>query len=79
MGFGFDRGYETDVVRPHGLFGTEEVRTEVHRDIFGDTEVRREIVDRDMFGNVQDVRTEIVDRDAFGRVEDVRIEERRFW
>lgn len=55
-----------------GPFGREEVIEDVRTDRFGDTEVREEVVDRDMFGNVEDVREKVVDRDMFGNVEDVR-------
>lgn len=42
----------------------EDVRT----DMFGDTEVRRDIIDRDMFGHVTNVSEEVIDRDMFGNV-----------
>eukprot|EP00927_Polykrikos_kofoidii_P032309 TRINITY_DN2756_c0_g2_i1.p1 TRINITY_DN2756_c0_g2~~TRINITY_DN2756_c0_g2_i1.p1 ORF type:complete len:429 (+),score=49.71 TRINITY_DN2756_c0_g2_i1:63-1349(+) len=68
FGFGGDIGFD----RGPGLFGSEEVHREVRTDIFGDTETRTEIIDRDMFGHVTDVRERVVDRDMFGRIEDVR-------
>jgi len=70
---GFRLGHERiveDVRQPifFGLGGSEEVRETVRTDMFGDTEVRREVIDRDVFGNVEEVREEIIDRDAFGDV-----------
>mmetsp|Transcript_31595 Transcript_31595/g.90711 ORF Transcript_31595/g.90711 Transcript_31595/m.90711 type:complete len:339 (-) Transcript_31595:290-1306(-) len=77
FGFGHERIIE-DVRQPvfFGLGGSEEVRETVQTDIFGDTEVRREVIDRDMFGNVEEVREEITDCDAFGDVtESIEIDE----
>merc|ERR1712039_854176 len=51
--FGGERIVET---RNEGIFGSEEVITDVRTDMFGDKEVRTEVIDRDMFGNVEDVR-----------------------
>mmetsp|Transcript_56685 Transcript_56685/g.160926 ORF Transcript_56685/g.160926 Transcript_56685/m.160926 type:complete len:451 (+) Transcript_56685:80-1432(+) len=68
--FGADRIMEID--RPHGFFGfgSEQVIENVHTGMFGDTQITREVVDRDMFGNVEGVREEFVDRDMFGNVSD---------
>mmetsp|Transcript_82612 Transcript_82612/g.151265 ORF Transcript_82612/g.151265 Transcript_82612/m.151265 type:complete len:378 (-) Transcript_82612:82-1215(-) len=58
------------------MWGDEQI-TDVRRDVFGDTEVRTEVIDRDIFGNVTDVREEIVDRDMFGNV--TRVEDDTFF
>jgi len=57
-----------------GIFGSEEVIRDVRMDAFGDTETRTEVIDRDMFGNIDGIREQIVDRDAWGDV--TRVEER---
>eukprot|EP00401_Gymnodinium_catenatum_P007146 CAMPEP_0117605024 /NCGR_PEP_ID=MMETSP0784-20121206/78984_1 /TAXON_ID=39447 /ORGANISM="" /LENGTH=308 /DNA_ID=CAMNT_0005408063 /DNA_START=18 /DNA_END=943 /DNA_ORIENTATION=- len=54
-----------------GFLGTEEVIRDVRTDMFGDTEVRTEVIDRNMFGQVTEVREEIVERDMFGGVTEV--------
>merc|ERR1712083_27187 len=38
-----------------GGVGDEQVITDVRTDMFGDREVTTEVIDRDMFGNVEDV------------------------
>merc|ERR550537_1329334 len=68
-GFGYNGLGETDYVRDEvrskGWFGgTEEVRQEVRTNMWGDREVVTEVVDRDMFGRVEDV--EVTERDDFG-------------
>jgi len=57
-----------------GIFGSEEVIRDVRVDAFGDTETRTEVIDRDMFGNIDGIREQIVDRDAW--VDVTRVEER---
>jgi len=68
VGFGNETIFED--VRPAGFLGlgSEQVITDVRTDLFGDTEIRREVVDRDMFGNVDGFREEVIDRDMFGNV-----------
>merc|ERR1739844_191008 len=59
-GFGAERVFEE--TRPAGFFGSKEVITDVRTDMFGDRIVETEVIDRDMFGNVEDVRvTETID------------------
>lgn len=51
-----------------GGFGSEQIIEERRTDMFGDTEITREVVERDSWGRTE-VRSETIDRDMFGNVE----------